>query len=34
MKHDFLTDDELKFLSNNIADVVELFKEAHIEVKV
>ena len=34
MKHNFLTEEELEFLSNNIADVVELFKEAHIEVKV
>ncbi len=33
MKHDFLTEEELDFLSNNISDVVELFKEAHIEVK-
>lgn len=34
MKHDFLTEEELEFLSNNISDVVELFKQAHIEVKV
>lgn len=33
MKHDFLTDEELIFLTDNISDVVELFKLAHIEVK-